>query len=284
MTVAIDGAHGSILAFGGVTLERTLFGGTSVWQSGRWSPQQPVHRPLARSLATMSFDASRSEFVLYGGQGSVPTVPTFEHLSDTWTWTHGDWQERTPVHVPSLFAPVSAYDTARQRVVLFGWDPGTYSGDGHSQTWEWNGNDWLRRPSGPELDRLDPGLAFDPNSNSIILFGGFNQSRGKFDDTWLLGPDGWHQKTLNSSPPARLRAPMGFDPKLGKLLLTGSDGLRNVWTWDGARWAKLQATSPFLAAPLLEDDHAGRLLGVVAAGASVQTVWAWTRSEWQPPG
>ena len=279
--MAIDGAHSSILAFGGMTLERTLVDGTSVWQSGRWTPQQPVHRPPARSGATMSFDASRGEFVLYGGQRSVPTVPSSEHLSDTWTWSHGDWQERAPVHMPSLFAPVSAYDAARQRVVLFGWPPGTYS-DSHTQTWEWNGDDWLRRPSGPELDRLDPGLAFDPNSSSIILFGGFNQSHGKFSDTWVLGLDGWHQKSPDTSPPARLHASMGFDPKLRKLLLAGDGELRDVWTWDGAGWTKLQATSPFLAAPLLEDDRAGRLLGVISAGDGAQTVWAWTGSGWQP--
>jgi len=250
-TLAIDGAHGSILAFGGMTSERTLVDGTSVWQSGRWTRQEPIHRPQARSLATMSFDASRSEFVLYGGQGSVPTVPSSEHLSDTWTWSHGDWQERTPVHVPSLFAPVSAYDAARQRVVLFGLDPGTDSSGGHS--------------------------------NSILLFGGFNQSHGKFSDTWALGPDGY-QKSPDTSPPARLHARMGFDPKLRKLLLTGGGELRDVWTWDGAHWIKLQATSPFLAAPLLEDDQAGRLLGVIAGGAGAQTVWGWTGSEWQPAG
>jgi Putative metal-binding motif len=73
-----------------------------------------------------------------------------------------------------------AYDSARQRVVLFA----GYAGGFFADTWEWNGNDWVEQSLTPRPSaRGVHAMAYDSARGSVVLFGGQGPS-GWLADTW----------------------------------------------------------------------------------------------------
>lgn len=110
--------------------------------------------------------------------------------------------------------------------------------------WAWNGLAWLRLPSSPgPVARGQHGLAFDPVSGKVLLFGGLG-SQGVLDDTWLLDVSSlaWERAQVASPVARRLfamaEAPVGS--MSGLMLFGGQDEsgavLGETWLWNGQRW------------------------------------------------
>jgi hypothetical protein len=81
--------------------------------------------------------------VTLGASGGVLLFDggTLQGVASTWTW-NGSWTKATVTDGPSIRNGVAlAYDSERRRVVLFG--GGTRSAD-FNDTWEWDGQRWLR--------------------------------------------------------------------------------------------------------------------------------------------
>ncbi len=93
----------------------------------------PCFSPQAPAAATAN------GLLLYAGWNGPTTPP------ETWTWTAGQWQRATSAPARRRGTAV-AYDSGRQRVVLFGGEDD--NGLLHD-TWEWNGTAWQR--TGPVL-------------------------------------------------------------------------------------------------------------------------------------
>src|SRR5438874_3914689 len=77
-----------------------------------------------------------------------PDAPFFrtvhgELFGDTWEWDGTDWIQKTPAtSPPPRECHAMAYDSTRERVVLFGGTDGSgFLGD----TWEWDGTDWIQK-------------------------------------------------------------------------------------------------------------------------------------------
>jgi hypothetical protein len=66
-----------------------------------------------------------------------------------------------------------AYDAVRGQVVLFGGiGP---SGLSLSDTWVWNGTDWVRKfPANNPPARYDHAMAYDAARGQVVLFGGYS--------------------------------------------------------------------------------------------------------------
>lgn len=135
----------------------TRFGDTWEWDGHAWA-ESNVNTPGARDHHAMAYDEARGTTVMYGGEDAGANDATSRFPSDTWTWDGSRW---TRITAPSggpggLVHHAMAYDSRRQRVVLFGgFAPETpRSGD----TWEWNGAGWDRdcgpRPPLPSPDGL----------------------------------------------------------------------------------------------------------------------------------
>lgn len=148
-----DGAISEVVLFGGYNGDATVSAGQSgstwllpnsnfpyegspeaeSWVSG------PSNGPPPRSAHAMVFDQSRSVVVLFGGNSGNGPLP------DTWEFNGSQWNEISAGGAGSPAARDEvgiAYDTARQRVVLFGGEsssgtgsvPGTQS---FGDTWEY---------------------------------------------------------------------------------------------------------------------------------------------------
>jgi hypothetical protein len=76
-----------------------------------------------------------------------------------------------------------AYDSGRNRTVLFG--GGNGSGSIFGDTWEWNGANaaWTQVASTGPQSRFRHAMAYDSGRNRTVLFGGYNGS-SVLGDTW----------------------------------------------------------------------------------------------------
>src|SRR5262249_3087784 len=138
--------------------------------------------------------------------------------------------------------PGLAYDSVRNRVVLFGGFSGAQLGD----TWEWDGNSWLQRPTPPLLwPRENLALAFDAARGRTVLFGGYTIVSpfvfgAYFADTWEWDGNTWFAMTPATSPPARAYHGLCYDSSRAVTVLFGGAGptsyLADTWEWNGSTW------------------------------------------------
>ncbi len=245
----------SVMLFGGV--EVFGFGGsggslrlqdTWTWDGNAWAQQSPSTSPPARDNAAVAEDASHGTVVVFGGfDGSLPQ-------GDTWTWDGRSWSRSMPAHSPSARRGARmAYDVARGNIVLFGGFNET-GGASLSDTWIWDGTDWTQQfPATSPQGRHQAGMAYDPASQTVLMFGGNNGSgygpNNPLKDTWSWDGTSWTQRSPSTLPPARFGAAMAVDPSSCGLALFGGDGggtaLGDTWLWHGSNWTqKPTASSP----------------------------------------
>ncbi|MBK8974736.1 MAG: hypothetical protein IPM29_02310 [Planctomycetes bacterium] len=143
-----------------------------------------------------------------------------------------------------------AYDSARDRIVLFGGIADELNFVYLSDTWEWDGNTWTERtPAVSPPARVDHALAYDSARGRIVLFGGQGGS-GRLSDTWEWDGTTWTQRTPTASPPARSGHALAYDSARSRIVLFGGfagqpSRLFDTWEWDGSTWTqRTPAASP----------------------------------------
>ncbi len=149
------------------------------WDGENWEPKFPVNNPVGRlpnSHVAMAYDSTRNVTVLLTNHSSSPL----------WEWGGVDWDRLTPSERPETRDHTSlAFDTARQRSVLFG---GSFD---LNDTWDWDGIAWTRHfPVNNPTERLGHHLAYDSEREVIVLFGGVrrvNNQTFRLSDTWEFG-------------------------------------------------------------------------------------------------
>jgi hypothetical protein len=142
---------------------------TWTWNGHDWTQLNPVHEPSLVEAGSLASDPATGTVVAFGG-GSP-----FLQLSDTtWTWNGKDWKKQHPRHHPSeRTANGLAYDPATGSVVLFGGELALPFGNVSGETWTWDGKDWTQQyPRQSPSPRRLPGMATDPATCSVVLFGG----------------------------------------------------------------------------------------------------------------
>ena len=142
------------------------------------------------------------------------------------------------------WAHAMAYDSSRQRVVLFGGNVTNWTA---GDTWEWDGTAWSLRttPAAPP-GRMYHALTYDPLRARVVLFGGTRLVNGSWvdlNDLWEWDGVAWQQRMTASGPAPRLSSGMFFDASLGKVVLFGGTGFDDTWIWDGSVWKQAQPTA-----------------------------------------
>jgi len=132
--------------------------------------------------------------------------------------------------------------------------------------------------------------AFDPVSNRLLAFGGYDAQK-YLADTWAFDGQTWAKLVTPVAPPARAGASMAFDSVTQTVVLFGGyDGvyLGDTWIWNGASgtWsAASPATSPIaVTGPMLFTDPVNGHAIVYGGydGVFYQlTTYRWTGSNWQ---
>jgi hypothetical protein len=208
------------------------------------------------------------------------------------------WQPLAPKHHPGpRSAAVIAYDTQRQRAVMFGgireWNGSVWVYD--NSTWEWDGQDWIEidTPISPTARYLHA-MAYNEKLGTIVMYGGKNSS-GDLADLWEYDGSNWRRLCPVCNPAARFGHKMFYDPQLEMIVMyggqTGGVGYTEAWTWDGNAWNYLtiDTSSPgVFNAPLIHLPEQDRSISFMPGDYG--GTWIWEENAWskldlllQPP-
>jgi hypothetical protein len=156
--------------------------GTWAWNGTDWTQLAPLTSPPPLYAATMDWDSSSGQLILFGGTANG----TYDGTNETWAWTGTDWTEEAPASSPpARLRATMAMDPASGQLLLFG-------GYGVGQVdlgdmWAWNGSTWapMNPPTLPGA-RADASMAFDVATGKMVLFGGsILEGAELLGDTWL---------------------------------------------------------------------------------------------------
>ena len=249
-----DTARQRTVLFGG-TLSGTL-GDTWEWDGTTWS-LGPTG-PSPRDGMGMAYDRARAETVLFGGAPSTAIDPDGE----TWVYDGSTWTQKLPATSPPPLADVAmAYDSARQKVVLFGGTKGNPGGLS-DETWEWDGNDWTRRfPRNSPPPMSSHKMVYDEVRARMVMY-----SRYAYPLTWEWDGANWSIH-LTAPPSPRDQFGMVYNAACGRVMMFGGH-VRNAQT-TASVW-EYYLRSPAAFAPL----------GTGCAGTSGVPVLAATNEPW----
>lgn len=158
------------------------------------------------------------------------------------------WRRLEPANPPSpRFRPLMAYESDRQRTLLFG---GFLENQSNcNETWEFDGRAWKRIdvPAPP----ADSGymMDYDIYRGVAVLYGGRNR------DTWTFDGVRWNRRRCEHRPPITGFGAMTYDPNSRHIVLFGGEALPpgdsplpvlsdEVWQFDGMDWMKLDVRGP----------------------------------------
>jgi hypothetical protein len=169
--------------------------------------------PSAREGARMVYDAANARMILFGGTDGDhffpdPEQPMVYDPTGTWAWslTARTWtQLQTTTSSPTgrVFSgrafPGSGYDSTTNRVTVFGGIgfPGNPIGASvvdFNDIWELRGTVWtdVTPAAGSPPGRGWTQLAYDPNLQRMIMFGGYSNEGGfSYGDTWSFAGGSW---------------------------------------------------------------------------------------------
>jgi hypothetical protein len=210
--------------------------------------------------------------IIFGG------LETFTNtdLNDVWVGkTSTSLSDNFSSMAPTGTAPqgryghVATYDSNSNRMTVFGGGLGL-PGPCANDVWILNGANgrsgtpnWIAvTPTGTApVARIYSGGAYDPTSNSLIVFGGSDCSTGYFNDIWVLsnangetGSSAWTQLATAGTPPAaRESGSVVYDSTNNVLVVYGGDAggspFGDVWTLSNTNgnggtptWTQLSPT------------------------------------------
>ena len=301
---AYDTVRKKTLLFGGVTFNNGLFNDLWEWDSptGTWTERVITGlQPSPRYAAGMVWDSARQRAVIFGGVG-----PNSVYLNDLWEWdgTTGTWTNPAPGGTqPTARAyHTMVYDSARQKVVVYGGTDGTNSFD---ETWEWDGaaQKWTQGPaigsSGhntPSPTQIDDvgityaAMAFDSSRGKIVMYTNTDvspsdQSRRVWEYAPLATPPGWTAIATTVAGVATGPYPGGFAYQADRNVLVAYDAGGNLWDYDpvSAVWTNRLPSGPLERSysAIVYDSRASEVRvfgGTTCCGAAysvLQDLWSW---------
>lgn len=196
-----------------------------------WTQMAPA---FELAFAAMAYDAESDRSIVFGGSvfGPIPVDSTlaFDFESNTWTMTYPAYRP------PGRSRHAMAYDSVSDRVILVGGDVGP--GEPWVTTWayDFNSDTWSRlTPWNPPAPRLGLAMAYDAQSQAIVLFGGWWDGTS-FDDTWAY--DGAAVEWTYRTPAPRFRRghAMGYDAQSNRIILFGGEVKQARSQYDDETW------------------------------------------------
>lgn len=149
----------------------------------------------------------------------------------------------------------------------------------------------------PPPGRDGAAMAYDPNTGTLVVFGGESTGTGNayLNDTWELAGTTWTEVLTQTAPPARSGAVMVFDPAIGRIVLfggylgtslTAGTYLNDTWEFDGTTWAQVSTSAsppPRNFAAAAYDPSLGGILlfgGNGTGSVSLGDTWEFNGTTW----
>jgi cysteine-rich repeat protein len=213
----------------------------------------PINSPAQLFSSTMVYDARRKVMVMLGRPPSSDVNQTWEFDGVRWVQSRAELLQRQGFSM--------AYDPTRAKTVVFGGfrsaDVGQKMPIYLNEVWEYNGDVWMQNAASPPPIRSNAAMAFDENTQKIVIFGG-REGNNTLNDTWEFDGESWTQP-VSTGAPFRQQHSMYFDINAQKVVMFGGvdkNAVRSqsLFAWSsGGGWTAIDATSP---PPNARVDHA----------------------------
>lgn len=246
-----------------------------------WTNLRPLASPPPRHDAGVAFDVAAGRILLFGGGDIAPQHPLSAH-NDTWAYDYvkNSWTQLRPAVWPDRrLGAAMVYDSAADRIVLFG---GCANGIDFScalvnDTWiyDYTLDTWTEvSPVVSPSPRSFAASTYDSRDDAMILFGG-TDSRGVLIDTWTYSvrQNRWTNENPMSSPIARQRGAMAYDPVRNQALLFGGS-FSTDWSPANDTWSYRLGAGGTSGGPS-EGFGNPLVLALVLIAASAGTVVLW---------
>ena len=163
--------------------------------------------PSPRHAHAMAYDTESDRIILFGGDSEFCTLGVETLFGDKWSYdlNLNAWTNMSPAKAPSpRHSPAMAYDAESDRVVLFGAHLHPVAPVFSDETWayDFNRNRWTKmKPPTRPLERAGNALAYDAQSDRVVLFGG-DTLMGPSSDTWTydFNTDTWTETRARPLP------------------------------------------------------------------------------------
>lgn len=195
--------------------------------------------------------------------------------------TGADGALTVPSTATARYQHATAYDTVRQKLVLFG---GYINSTGNlGDTWEWDGTNWTQKsPANVPPGRENHAMAYDAERQRVVLFGG--NSNVNLNDTWEWDGVSWTQKAPATIPPIRSQHAMAYDSVRKRVVLfggTAGGSLNDTWEWDGINWTqKTPVSAPSARYSHVMTYDSARQRVVLFGGHYLNDIWEWDGTNW----
>lgn len=249
------------VAFGGLdpwatsptTYADTLLYDPAGWASLSWPPNTalpPARRGHAMVYVSRPGPTYPAGVMLHGGYDDA----TGSRRNDLWMLhrspSNPGWQWRSlllwPSHVPARSDHAMAYDSVRDRVVIFGGysnvGPIADTAEVRDMTSLYSTVSLIATNGSPG-PRYSHAMVYDPRRQRTVLFGGADYFGFFLRDTWEYnGATATWTRVATSGPEARVNHEMVYDEARGVVVLIGGRRLyapqllEDVWEFDGQGW------------------------------------------------
>ena len=196
--------------------------------------------PSPRAYTSMAYDVESDRVILFGGQKGDYRF-AYNYNDETWAYdvTANKWTQMKPPSGPTRrSAATLTYDAESDRVILYGGGiPSNNWGLADTWAYDFNTNIWKQMANGP-ANHLGDRLAYDAESDRIILFGGYDMAGFYVNDTWAydFNSDTWSEMKPRTSPPGRNYHAMAYDARADRVLVWGSDSDtpvdNSIWSYN----------------------------------------------------
>ncbi|MDE1836435.1 MAG: PKD domain-containing protein [Euryarchaeota archaeon] len=214
--------------------------------------------PTGRVDGQTAWDSTDQEVVLFGGCTTSVGCPN----AGTWTYTNvGGWVYDTGATAPGRTNGGIADDAVDHYDVMFGgctaWNfannpPVCTAVASDTQTFA--GGSWTApTPTTHPSARFAPYMAWDPDAQAVVLFGGIALGSGgsyvPLNDTWSFSGGQWTDitSTAGHAPSPRGMGGLAYQTGPKRLLLFGGAGasgnLADTWQFASGTWTPLYPTN-----------------------------------------
>ena len=229
--------------------------GVNTAAESRWTQLHTTGQlPPSRAFSSMVYDPSGDRVIIFGGGRESGD------FDDIWAYdpAKGRWTDLAPTgELPSVreLSPL-VYDPVSHDLFLFGgWDQEAERDLADTWTYDTEANVWTElEPAGKVPSARDGhSLLYDPESKTLILFGGSDQEAAELNDLWAYDPEAnkWTELEPSGEPPsARAWHGAVYDAQNHRMIVFGGaygeEGdedtlLNDTWAYDPASnaWAEL---------------------------------------------
>ncbi len=254
--MAYDTDNGLILEFGGYSYSTWNYVDTTMIYNATnltWYNPNPAVKPPARGYPMMTYDQKDKVFVMLGGYNWAASVCPGGYCADVWAYniTNNTWFKLAPTGLGGGYGGALTYDPITALVVLYG---GYFTSvTGYLQNvvvYNYTTNTWTTRaiPSPSPAGRYGPGLIYNPNNGTLLMFAGYESAASQKNDTWQynVSSSTWTKYNPAIVPPSLYSPMMTWDGRLKAAFFIGGYSntlgyLNQTWTFDPktVTWTRL---------------------------------------------